>query len=152
MAAAASWPQPSSPEPDRTLELYKLAVEEYRFQATFNWQRTQYLLALNAAILAAATAVAARPGRSAALVFALGLVTALLSQFVIVTQRDYYRAARARVQRFEDDLGLPPGQRVDTTSTLGGRERLVSVVQVVQLLFAALAVAHLIGIVVVLVG
>jgi hypothetical protein len=36
------------------IETYKIAVEEHRFQAQFNWSRTQYLLALNALVLVVA--------------------------------------------------------------------------------------------------
>ncbi|MEJ7741251.1 MAG: hypothetical protein WKF73_01150 [Nocardioidaceae bacterium] len=49
-------------------------MEEYRFQAQYNWSRTQYLLGFNVAILVAGTVVAARPGRGAALVFLLGAI------------------------------------------------------------------------------
>ena len=127
-------------------DLYKTAIDEYRFQAQFNWSRTQYLLALNSAILAAATAVASRPGQGAALVFALGAVTAIMSGFIMRTQSDYYRAARNRLIRVEETLHIPDLARTDTTSTLGGRPRLISVTQVVYLLFAALAVADLVGV------
>jgi hypothetical protein len=61
-------------------DIYKIAVDEYRFQAQYNWSRTQYLLAFNVGILAAATAVASQPGKSAALVFGLGAVAAVLSE------------------------------------------------------------------------
>ena len=132
--------------------LLETAVEEYRFQARFNWSRTQYLLAFNAAILAAGSAVAARPGRAAALVFALGAFAALLSLFATRQAHDYYRAARDRMRRVEELLNVPHEARTDTTSTLGGRKRRASVKQVVDLLFVALAIAHLTGIVVVLVG
>jgi len=32
------------------VELYKNAIEEYRFQAKFNWSRTQYMLVFNTGI------------------------------------------------------------------------------------------------------
>jgi len=152
MAAPSPLPGPSSGAPDRDLELYKMAVEEYRFQATFNWSRTQYLLAFNAAILAAGSAVAARPGKSAALVFLLGAVAAGLSLVVTRTQHGYYAATRDRVRRLEDHLGLPQGQRMDTTSTLGGRQQKVKIKHVIAVLFAALGIAHLVGAVLVAVG
>lgn len=126
-------------------ELYKVAVEEYRFQAQFNWSRTQYLLALNAAILTAAAAVASRPGHSAALIFLLGMVASVLSAVVVRTQHDYYRAARDHLRRVEEELAIPHSQRLDTTSALGGRSRLVSVNQVVYLLLFSLAVADAVG-------
>src|SRR5687767_12786859 len=106
-------------------DLYKTAVDEYRFQATHNWSRTQYLLAFNLAILASASAVGSQPGRSAALVFAAGCVAAASSVFAVRTQHDYYRAARDRMRRIEEALHVPPDLRADTTSTLGGRSRLV---------------------------
>jgi hypothetical protein len=133
-------------------DLYKLAVEEYRFQATFNWSRTQYLLAFNAAILTASAAVASRPGLSAALVFILGAVAGILSCLVVRTQHGYYRAARDRMQRIEAEIGVPATQAVDTTSTLGQRQRAVSVNQVVYLLLASITVADLVGCVIILVS
>lgn len=75
-------------------EVYRMAVDEYRFQAQYNWSRTQYLLGLNVAVLAAATAVAATPGKGAVLVFAFGVVASILSALDVRTQHDYYRAAR----------------------------------------------------------
>ncbi len=132
------------------LDLYKLAVEEYRFQAQFNWTRTQYLLAFNAAILTAGAAVASRHGRSAALVFALGAVASAASIFAVRAQHAYYRAARNRMQRAEDVLGVPTTLRVDTTATLGRRGRFVSVQQIVYLLLGALAVSNAVGVVIIL--
>ena len=150
--SVARWPrEPTDGGEVPPADLYKVAVEEYRFQAQFNWSRTQYLLAFNAAILSAATAVASRPGRSAALVFVLGAVAALLSALAVHTQHGYYRAARDRMRRVEEALGVPQDERTDTTATLGGRHRVASVNQVVYLLFAAIAVADVVGATVVLV-
>ncbi len=133
-------------------DLYKMAVEEYRFQAQYNWSRTQYLLAFNAAILTAAAAVASRPGRSAALVFILGSVAAGLSTLVVRTQHDYYRAARDRMRRIEDALAISADQRIDTTATLGKRRRAASVNQVVYLLLASIGIANIVGCVIILAG
>lgn len=132
--------------------IYKTAVEEYRFQAQYNWSRTQYFLAFNAAILTAGSAVASRPGKSAALVFLIGVVGSVLAALAVRTQHDYYRAARNRLQRIEDAHHIPLEHRIDTTTTMGGRSgRTVSVNQVAYLLFAVLAVSDVIGAVIVLV-
>ena len=127
------------------IELYKMAVDEYRFQAEFNWKRTQYLLAFNAAVLAAGAAVAGRFGQFAVPVFGLGIVACLLAIQVQRQQHDYYRAARDRMRRLELDLQVV--EPVDTTSTLGKRPRFISVTALIYLLTAAIAVAHLIGLV-----
>lgn len=126
-------------------DVYKVAVEEYRFQAQYNWSRTQYMLVFNTGILAAATAVASRPGRGAVLIFLLGTVAACVSVLVVRTQHDYYRAARDRMRRVEAAVGIPADQRTDSTSTLGERRRTASVNQLVYLLLGALAAADGIG-------
>jgi hypothetical protein len=126
-------------------DIYKTAVDEYRFQAQYNWSRTQYLLAFNTAILAAATAVASRPGHGAAGVFGLGVIAAISSVLVVRTQHDYYRAARDHLRLVEHTLELREAYRLDTTSTMGRRSRLVSVNQVVYFLLGAIALGDLIG-------
>ena len=125
--------------------MYKVAVDEYRFQAQYNWSRTQYMLVFNTGILAAATAVASRPGHGAVLIFLLGALVACVSVLVVRTQHDYYRAARDRMRRVEAAVGIPVDQRTDSTSTLGGRRRTASVDQLVYLLLGALAAADGVG-------
>lgn len=126
-------------------DIYQVAVEEYRFQATFNWSRTQYTLVFNTGILVAAAAVASRPGHGAAVVFAFGVLACALSAGIVRTQHGYYRAARDRMRAVEKAVGIPEGQRTDTTSTLGRRQRKVSVNQFVYLLLAGLAVGDTVG-------
>ena len=82
--------------------------------------------------------------------FLLGAVAAAASVLVVRAQHGYYRAARDRVRRFEEDLDIPERQRLDTTSAQGARKQRVKVQHVVVGLFAALVVAHTIGAVIVL--
>lgn len=131
-------------------DLYRIAVEEYRFQAKYNWSRTQYLLAFNAGILAVAVGLAGQHGRLPAAVFGLGTVAALLSLTVVRVQHGYYRAARDHMRRVEDRYNVPTDQRLDTTAKLGDRTRQVSVNTVVYLLLVSIAVANTLGIVVTL--
>jgi hypothetical protein len=97
-------------------------------------------------------ALAGRPGHSAALVFGLGLLAALLSSVVHSSQHGYYRAARNRVKRVERMFDVPDDARVDTTGALGGRRVTVKVTTVVNLLLWAMAIAHAVGIFLVLTG
>lgn len=131
------------------VEVYKAAIDEYRFQAQFNWTRTQYMIVFNAGILVAATAVASRSGHGAVLVFAFGVVTCALAVLVMRTQHDYYRAARDRMKRIEAAVGIPLDQRVDSTATMGKRRRTASVTQLVYLLTAGIALANAVGAVIV---
>lgn len=143
----------SSPEGGGTVppaNLYRIAVEEYRFQAQFNWSRTQYLLAFNAGILAAAIGLASQQGRLAAIAFGLGVVAAVLSLLVVKVQHGYYRAARDHMRCIESELDIPDSQRLDTTAKLGDRNRTISVNMVVYLLLGAVATANALGIAVTL--
>src|SRR5215469_6692608 len=92
------------------LDLYKVAVDEYRFQVTLNWQRTQYYLALNVAFLAAGTAllqaVRGRVNVLVAIVFFSGVVSSILSVLAAEVQHSYYRVARDTKTRLEDRLNL----------------------------------------------
>jgi Flp pilus assembly protein TadB len=101
-------------------DIYKTAVEQYRFQAQFNWSRTQFLLTFNAAVLVAATVVASTSSHGA-LVFALGAVAVLLTVAVLRTQHDYYRAARNHLRLIEHTLQLPQHVRLEATSATGHR-------------------------------
>ena len=138
-------PDGGNDDPMPPVELYKLAVEEYRFQAEFNWKRTQYLLAFNAAILAAGLAVAGRFGGFAVPVFGLGVVACALASLILRQQHTYYRAARARMTRIEDRWRIP--EPVDTTATLGKRKRSYSVTALIHVLLAAIAVADVVALV-----
>jgi len=127
---APRWPGQNSDGDDHTklplTDLYKAAVEEYRFQAQFNWSRTQYLLVFNAAALAAASALIERSAIGSALVFGLGALAAVASIFAIKTQHGYYRSARDRMRRIEAFVNVPEELRTDTTTSIGGSRRLGS--------------------------
>lgn len=148
-----SWPGKPAGAGDGHLppaDLYRLAVEEYRFQARFNWSRTQYLLVFSAGILAAASALVGRSTWGAAVVFVLGAVAAAGSLIVVRTQHGYYRAARDRMRRIEAFVKVPDDLRTNTTTALGGPKRLLSVDQIVYLLFVAIVAADVIGAILVL--
>jgi hypothetical protein len=143
-------------EPDTTatgrpelLELYRVAVDEYRFQALFNWSRTQYWLVFNTGILAAGVAVrgiAGAPGWAAAIVLLVGAVAACLSMRAVLVTHDYYRAARNHMKRLEKALALPGDVQLDTTQQMrDGRTRSVNVTAVSYLLLAVVAVADVVA-------
>ncbi|HWC39639.1 MAG TPA: hypothetical protein VG476_13970 [Acidimicrobiales bacterium] len=127
-------PEPDDGDPIPPADLWRNAVEEYRFQAGYNWSRTQYLFVFNAGILTAAVVTAHTSGTAAIAVFALGIVAAIVTIGVVRTQHGYYRAARDRLRRVEEMVQIPAGARTDATATLGGRPRRISVNEFVQLL------------------
>jgi len=143
--------QPSTPAGARRelLDLYRVAVDEYRFQATFNWSHAQYWMVFNSGILIAGTALltAAEHSTYPVVVFAVGAVASVLSMRAVqVAHSRYYRAARGRVKRFDDLLHLPADLRFDTTAGFTGRRRpRVNVAVVTYLLLTVLAVADIAG-------
>jgi hypothetical protein len=99
---------------DDLWQLYRIAVDEYRFQVNLNWQRSQYFLGLNAAIIAVGAGlvhlgVPASHENGAPLtvaVFFVGFVLALSSMFAVWKQHAYYRTARNRMVAVGNLLGL----------------------------------------------
>jgi hypothetical protein len=140
------------------VDLYKVAVEEYRFQVDLNWKRTQYFLALNIAILGVGTGLVKLQGSDARIlilgIFMIGCVSAVLSVFATHTQHLYYRTARDGVQRLEELL-QPPAPIIKTTPGMTGqrrtvRQRLGRVTTINYVLLSLLAAADLVAILYVL--
>lgn len=135
-------------------DMYKVAVEEYRFQVQLNWSRSQYLLAFSVAILAAGVGLLNLGGGDAqwmtAAVFVVGAVAAVMSIAVTVVQHDYYRAARDRAKRFEAELNVPSALRMDTTPTMrrpAAARRLGKVVNLLYVLYAFIGALDVVGVV-----
>jgi hypothetical protein len=137
------------------LELYRLAVEEYRFQVNLNWQRTQYLLAFNVGVLGVSIALLSVRVHGATFltgfVFLLGAVSSVLSMLALQTQHGYYRSAREKFKTLEQLLALQPELQIETTPGMeavpGGKApaRRVRVQTVVLTLLAAVALVDLLG-------
>jgi hypothetical protein len=73
-----------TPQRDELLDLYKVAVEEYRFQVQLNWDRAKYLLGFNTAIIGVGTGLFKIGSHASATplligIFVVGLVAATLS-------------------------------------------------------------------------
>lgn len=141
-----------APSVDREslFKLFEVHVAEYRFQVDLNWRRTQHLLALNSAMLAAGVGLLRLSPDDgpplAGIVFAAGLVLAWLGRLVVETQHDYYRAARERLQRVEGMLELEE-LSLRTTPGMGSvYRRRISVKAALLLVFTILLVLDSIGV------
>lgn len=102
--------QPAAWDEERLFKLLDVHLAEYRFQVDLNWRRTQHLLALNSAMLAAGVGLLRLSPDDglplAGVVFFAGLVLSALGRLVVETQHDYYRAAREGLERVESLMGL----------------------------------------------
>lgn len=124
---------------DDLWQIYKIAVEEYRFQVNLNWQRSQYFLGLNAAIIGVGAGLI-RLGQPAGqdngapltvAVFLVGLALALSSAFTVGKQHVYYRTARDRMLAIGKRLNLDE-MAVATTPGAAGASILRLKVQTVS--------------------
>jgi hypothetical protein len=103
--------EPSSADISRTelLDLYRIVIDEYRFQVRLNWDRTQYSFVLNTALTTLGFTVMAtlKQGGSwiALWIFAIAAVAAWLGRTVVKTGHSYYRRIVYRKTMIEDLLG-----------------------------------------------
>lgn len=142
------------PRRNELLELYKLALDDYRFQVQLNQSRSQYFLVLNIGIISVASGlISMASGPYAGLIALIYVVGCLFSVFSIVAlhvQRKFYKSARHQKSHFEDMLELR-----DTTITPVQRGNkywsFVTFKNMVDVMLGAMAVLNLIGVAYILV-
>jgi uncharacterized membrane protein YciS (DUF1049 family) len=132
---------------DELLELYKLALEDYRFQVQLNWGRSQYFLVLNIGIIGIATGIvqSAEDAISplVAVLYLAGFAFCVFSIAALQVQRKYYIAARDQKKRFENELQL--GERSITPVQRPSKKirRLTTFKSFVNIMLVGLAVLNL---------
>lgn len=94
------------PTRDELLALYKLAVEEYRYEVTLGWERQKLFIGTNVALLGVLAGLGSRHPVLVPLALVVGAVVSLLGAFVVLRTHTYYRSARAHFQALEAQLGL----------------------------------------------
>ena len=128
------------PEPLSTqqlLDLYRIAVDEYRFQVKLNWDRTAYLITLNSGLVAVAIGLL-KIGSAAAIdlfvagVFVVGVFVSLVSVKNVFTGHRYYRRTILKKTLLEDQLGLTkpldyPGHPTLAISTTVGQNEALQI-------------------------
>lgn len=116
--------EPDSLSRAELLDLYKVAVEEYRFQVKLNADRSRDYFVANSAIFAAAITLLgqAKLPLLSGVVFVIGFVVAALSILGTHTQHGYYRDTRNAVRQLERRLGITDLTLIRTKPT-GSRYR-----------------------------
>jgi hypothetical protein len=113
--------------PETLLELYKIALDEYRFEVRLGWDRTTYFLVLNSAILTVATGLLKLNNPPAvylfiALLFSLGCATSIIGSISITRNHEYYRRTVVKKTLIESRLGLTdsiPGMHASLNLAIG---------------------------------
>jgi len=96
------------------IERWKLAHAEYRAEVALGWDRQKLFLTLNP-VLTAGLAIGGSPKLATQLGFGVAACVALAACLVVRRSHGRYRAARAVLQRLEDQLGF------EDLATTGGQ-------------------------------
>ncbi len=132
---------------DELLELYKLALEDYRFQVQLNWGRSQYFLVLNIGIVGIATGIV-QLGQGYMSILVAGIYLAgfffcLFSIYALQVQRKYYTSARKQKALFEDKLQLGEARITPVERTGGTIRRFTTFKAIVNIMLGVLAALNL---------
>jgi len=113
------------------LELYRTAIEEYRFQVKLNADRSRDYFVANSAIVGAGVALLqAKHSHLAVVVFAVGFLVSLLAGLATHTQHGYYQHTRDNVGRLEGLLGFSDLSLIKTGASKSRVRRFASVTKV----------------------
>src|SRR5688572_24025540 len=106
---------PDLPERSELLELYRIAIEEYRFEVQLGWSRAQHFLVLSGGTLAAGAGLLkigpaeALPSWTAslpvALVFLFGAAASVLGILAVRRGHRYYKTTVFKKTLLEEELG-----------------------------------------------
>jgi hypothetical protein len=117
---------------EELIEIYKIAIEEYRFEVQLNWDRTVFYLTLNSGLIAIATGLLKLQGSSflnliVAGVFFIGLSVSVIGIRSVRKGHDYYRRTVVKKTLLEERLGLTKpseagGPTMAVTTTAGQDE------------------------------
>jgi hypothetical protein len=105
------------------VDMYKIALDEYRFEVKLNADRTIQFLTLSIAVLSAGVGLLrfGNPGASTAIfvgfIFLCGMAIALLGAKAVLRGHEYYRRTVLQKTVIENSLGLhiPPKNYPRTT-------------------------------------
>ncbi|MEL6437968.1 MAG: hypothetical protein AAFQ80_01755 [Cyanobacteria bacterium J06621_8] len=108
------------------LELYKIVVEEYRFQTNLNWDRSKFYVLLNSALITTSSGLLRLPGFKfaeflTAPLYILGLLAAWLGYQTLIKGIEYRRRVVFKKNQFENKL-IQYSDLVPIDTTAGMRE------------------------------
>ena len=119
-------PNDGLPERAELRELYKLTIDEYRFEVNLNWDRLKHYFLLNAGLTSVAATlfggmlttdgISLGRGLVVGALFLIGFATAVMGVVSTIQSREYYRTTVFKKALLEQLLGYDrqvPGQESD---------------------------------------
>ncbi|HLG94832.1 MAG TPA: hypothetical protein VKX49_00840 [Bryobacteraceae bacterium] len=102
--------------PGRLLDLYKIAVDEYRFEVKLGWDRAMYYLIFNSAIVSVSTGLLKLENPPViylfiAAIYALGTGMSLIGAQAVKKAHEYYRRTVVKKAFLEGLMGLNATQQ-----------------------------------------
>jgi hypothetical protein len=118
---------------DKLWDLYKIAIDEYRFEIKLGWDRTMFYMVFNSAMVSVAAGLLKLENPPIVYafiggIFLLGCFTSLMGVGAIAKSHEYYRRTVVKKTVIEDILGLTaplndyPGRHTLTIGTTLGQE------------------------------
>lgn len=145
--------QETNERPSRSeiVDLYKVAVDEYRFQINLNWDRARYYVIFNAGLVGTGFGLLRASDRfggyPALLVFVVGGVACGMCAAAVKTGHGYYKGTRAQMKTIAERLRLGPFA-IQTTPGMGSPiARIAKITNMIYLILACLALVDIAGIV-----
>ena len=103
--------------PNRLIELYRIAIEEYRFEVKLGWDRAMQYIVFNTGVLSIGTGLLKLESSSRqasivvenimiGLIFGLGVCTSLIGIRAVKKSHEYYRRTVVKKTLIEDMLGF----------------------------------------------
>ena len=97
--------------PERLLDLYKIAIDEYRFEVRLGWDRAMYYLIFNSAIVSVATGLLKLENPRIiylflAAIYVLGAGMSFIGAQAVKKGHEYYRRTVVKKTFIEELMGL----------------------------------------------
>ena len=97
---------------EELLNVYKIAIEEYRFEVNLHWEQAKFYVGLNVGVLTIATGLfklgtpVSHYSILVSVLFFIGIFTSLLGVFSIKQSKQYYHRTVYKKTLIERELGL----------------------------------------------
>jgi hypothetical protein len=125
---SADW-EPGMETMDKSVlfDLYKISIDEYRFQVQYNWERNRFYLLLSSGVVSVAASILKVQGSGILLLplFVIGVLVGWTGYSTLKKGHEYYRRTVWKMSQLASQLGIP-SEELPISTTAGQRESKMS--------------------------